>query len=373
MRYKIIAIVSLLFMLSCSNNQSIELDENPPDNSILFTDQQIELSGIEIGKAQILSLSSGIDCKGKIMAKPQNRAKVSVPMNGHIKEIFIQEGQPVNKGDRLIVLEHPDYIRLQKEYLQAKSQFDYVEKEIERQRILSNNDAGVGKQLEKTEAEYEELQATLASLKLELDLINIDAAGLNPDNIRSLITIYAPITGNVNNLDVTLGEFSNPEDVMLEIINNNDFLIELQVFERDIHKIEVGQNVSYECSMPESKGNAHFAEIVYVGNFVDDVSKTFKVQASPNECSLGMRHGIYVDAKISVTSNRVQALPESSVFKDDDRTFVFTVHADTIFRRLFIETGIKENGFYEVLKPANFTETVVIKGGNYILAELEKE
>ena len=90
------------------------------------------------------------------------------------------------------------------------------------------------------------------SLKAELKFLNLNPEKITAENINGSVYVYAPISGNINELNIAVGQFVSSDDVLFELINNNDFYLELNVFERDIHKIEIGQKVKYSCSVKES-------------------------------------------------------------------------------------------------------------------------
>lgn len=373
-RFLAIATTSLFFFAACGADETEQAEEeNVPGTEISFSRQQVQVAGIETGEIQNKNLSAKIDCKGKIEALPQNRAKISVPKAGYVKQIFVNNGQNVRKGKALLSLQHPAYIDVQKNYLQAKSRLAYIEKEYERQKVLAQNNAGTGKVLEKTKAEYEEMRTELMALKLQLQLLNIEAEKLNVENIRSTITIFAPISGNINEILITTGQYVEPQEMLFEIINNSESNIDLQVFERDIHKIAVGQKVTYECNIPESKDSVHWAEIVDIGNQVDEITKTFRVHAKPKACHTGMRHGIYVNAQILLSGREVPVVPEEALVQEGDEYFLFVAKNDTLFEKHDVETGLREGGFVEIKNRDLAGKKIVIQGANYIIAEMGKE
>jgi len=364
----------LSFLFSCQKQETNEENEkNPEKNIISFSKEKVKLADIETGKLLTKHISEKIHCKGKIIAKPQNRYKYSAKISGYIKKIHILNGQSIKKGHLLLSLEDPSYIETQKDYLKIKSKTEFLKKEFERQKTLSENNAGTGKIYEKSKTEYEQSLADFEAIKLTLKMININPDKLNTNNIRSIINLYAPIKGNINELNISTGQYVKPEDVLLEIINNEDFLIELNVFEKDIHKIQIGQLLYYDCSISGSKDSMHTAEIISIGNYVDPETKTFKVQAAPKENYNGMRHGIFVNAQINLSENKLKVLPDEAVFFDDGISYAYIAENDTVFYKQEVNTGISENGFTEIKNSELFEKTFIIKGANYIKAEFEKE
>jgi cobalt-zinc-cadmium efflux system membrane fusion protein len=202
----IIFTVALLIIFSCGNKKvENEKVSEVKSEKITFTKDQIALAGIETGVLELKPVSAKIMCKGRVEAMPESRAKISVPMSGYISKILVHNGSLVAKGQAILVLQHPDYIELQKKYLQAKSKFEFLEKDYHRQKSLADQNAGTGKIFEKTKSDYEELKIEISALKLQLKMLNINSENLTSENIKSEITVFSPLTGNVNEVWITLG------------------------------------------------------------------------------------------------------------------------------------------------------------------------
>lgn len=370
----IIYVFILLILFSCEDKKE-EVSESSVQvaDKIILSAEKIDLAGIVTGKLQSKKISEKIYCKGRIMAKPQNRVKYSAPVEGYIKRIFIQNGKKVNRGSLLITLEHPNFISLQKDFLKVRSNLEYLEQEFERQRVLNESNAGKKKDFQKIKSEYEQAKVEFSAFKLELRMININPDKLNFENIRSTVNLYAPISGNVNEVNISIGQYVNNQNVLFEIINNDDFYIELDVFERDIHKITINQKLTYDCSIPESRDSIHTAEIVSVGNYIDPVTKTFKVHAKPLKFEPGMRHGIFINAQINLSEASVNVVPDEAVIREGENTYIFTFENDSVFIKKLVQTGIQTDGFTEILNDDLSDKLIVLQGANYIKADSESE
>jgi cobalt-zinc-cadmium efflux system membrane fusion protein len=370
---QILVFISLLLFISCNEEKEKELSEQSPSDKITFTKQKMDLAGIQTDYIDSVIVSDQITCTGRIKARAQNRASISVPFEGFINKIIVREGQYVNKNSILLYLQHPEYIELQKLYLQNKADLELFEKEYQRQKSLNENGAGTGKVYEQVLTQYEKLKVEIKALELKLELLNINANQISSGNIIKSVPVLSPVDGIINELDVSLGQFIKPEDMLMNIIGNNGFFLELDVFEKDINKIEKDQIVLIDCNMPESNLISHSGYITHIGNMVDDMSKTFKVIAEPSEQYSGMRQGIFLNAKINVSEEKMPALPENSIVNEEDRKFVFIAQSDTTFVKQYVTTGINSNGLVAIVSPNLIGKRIVVEGTNYLKAELESE
>lgn len=370
---QILFITFLLLLYSCNSDNIIVEEKKDNPDQISFTRDKTDLAQIKTATIKERPVAEQISCTGRIIAKPQNRAKISLPYAGYVKTINIQEGQFVKKNKVMLTLEHPDFIEAQKLYLQSKSELEMMKKEYERQKTLQNNGAGTGKVYEKAVAEYEQLKIEVQALKLKLNLVNINTDLIEKGTLISSIPVIAPIDGIINELNVSIGQFIQPEEVMMEIIGDKGFQFSLQVFEKDINRVDIGQKVIIDCNMPESLHTSHFGHVTSIGNFVDDMSKTFTVIAEPDEQYPGMRHGIFINSIIHLEEELKPVLPETAIAEDGDKTYVFIATTDTSFIRQYVKTGIGEFGYIIILEPDLKGKNVVVEGANYLKAEMISE
>ncbi len=109
------------------------------------TPEQMKAVGIGIGVIEQQNLTSVVKASGQLTVPPQNKAVVNALVGGVIRRINVVEGQQVRKGQVVVTIENPDFIRLQQDYLTSKDNIVYLAQEYERQRVLKEADAGIGK------------------------------------------------------------------------------------------------------------------------------------------------------------------------------------------------------------------------------------
>jgi len=95
---------------------------------------QFKSSGMALGLADTIRVRDEVNTQGYIDVPPENRAVISAPMPGFIKQAPLIVGDRVKKGQRVIVLENPDFVALQQAFLEASAQQEYLKTEYERQK-----------------------------------------------------------------------------------------------------------------------------------------------------------------------------------------------------------------------------------------------
>jgi len=367
----ILMIISLVTVISSCNReeQSEPVGETP--SVITLDDKQMESAGIETGYMRETTLTSKISCNGNIETPPSNRAKISSLMSGYVKEIFVFDGKYVTKGENIALLENPEFLMMQKEYLTEKSRLDYLEQNYQRQTELNEKNINALKEYQRVKSEWEQSQVSLASLEENLKILGCNTDELSIGNLVSVFSVKAPINGYIEGINIAIGQFVQPAEVITELVNRKEFLIVLRVFEKDIARIMQGQVVSFLCPDPRSMVKEHFGKVIYSGQKIDQISRTFMVYAKPDEDYENLRHGMMIRADIHVEDKDVMTLPVESVVYSDQGEIVFIKDGNS-YRPVKIETGITDNERVEIINHQDLEgREIVLKGGVYLLSAIK--
>ena len=374
-------IVAALFiaLLSCnggkkSGDEAKEVEVLPEDIVELRGDQ-IKLAKIETGAIELRSLSGTLKVSGTVGVAPQNLATVCMPMGGFIKSTTLMPGNAVNKGQTLAILENQEFVDIQQNYLEAKNKLEFAEAEFKRHTELYKDDVYSKKSVQGVTSDYKNLKAQVKALEQKLSLIGINPASLQEDNISSSIALFSPISGYVKAVNVNIGKFVAPSDVLFEIVNSDKLFLELTLFEKDADKVSTGQKIRFFIN---NETEQHEAIIYQTGKSIN-TDKTYKVYASvPGSCK-NVLPGMYVNAIIEASSNKVTSVPTESVVSFDDKDYIFIFDKDkeeggkpfTEYRMIQVHKGVNDNGYSEIVLPEGFdikTAKVVVKGAYNLLS-----
>ncbi len=312
-------------------------------------------------------------------------------MGGIIKSTPLLQGSTVSKGQVIAVLQNQEFVQLQQDYLESKSQLELTDSEYKRQQTLASQNVNAQKTVQQARANYQGALARENALKQRLQLINISPSGLTATNIRSQINIYAPISGYVTKVNVNTGKFVNPNDVMFEIVNSSNLHVELNVFEKDAARVKPGQRVRFTLTNDTTEQNA---VVQLVGGEIN-ADKTVTVHA----IAKGSRNfipGTYLKAFIEAGSSQVMALPVGAVVDFEGKKYIFLAketkkdpahkHSEEEteaesekageshhFEMVAVTTGISDGGYIEVVLPKNLDikGKVVLKGTYDLLSKLK--
>lgn len=372
MYLKNISILSLsviLILSSCSGKKEEEktVYENTKfkekdQNTVQMSDKQLQSIGLTTTTVQEKTMQKLVRLNGKVEIAPSHISSISSIMGGHIKSINVINGSHFSKGQVLAVVEDPQFIQLQQDYLVTKAQLESARLNLSRQKDLNITKATSDKILQTAQADYSTLNATLKGLEEKLRIIGINAKGLNSSNIRSRINVYAPFSGFVSKILVNNGQYINPSDTLFELINPAGLLLELKVFENDVNDVKIGQEILvYNNQNPDKKSTAKIVSIVpSIENGGSSIAVA-KLSTSNPEFIKGM----YINAEVTINSRFTIGLPNESVVSFESKNYFFEDLGNKKYKLIPVNVGISDDQFTEILKTDNLKDKKIVRKGAY--------
>ena len=363
---------------ACQSNPQIMDEEvaSPDLSKITLTKDKIERSGIVLGKIEKQLLSDDVHARGKVKVLPQNRASVVAFMGGVIKQIKVNAGQMVQKGQLLATYASPELINIQEDYIRAKSGLDYISKNYERQKNLMDKQINSEKEFQNIEAEFISAKGNFSACQAKIELLNLNSEMLDRGEISQKIAILSPINGLVSNVNVNIGKYAEEQEVLFEIINNTKVVLEIMVFEKDIHLVKEGQRVTFS---PTTQTSLQFeAKVTALGAMVEPDARVIKVVAEIEKVDKNLVPGLFVSTEIHTSEQYLDALPEEAVIIESelDKYGFYTTDdpnaEETTFHRFDLITGYAEDGYVHVQPKSTLPENarIVLSGIYYIKSEI---
>ena len=365
-----------LLIFSCSNKEetsrSLDADKKSKINQFIhLTPEQLKNSGIIIGKPEQKNISSVLKVNGKIEVPPQNMISISVPMGGYLKETKLIPGMLIKKGEVIATLEDQQYINLQQEFLTTKNKLVFLEKEFERQKELNQSKASSDKIFQEAENNFKEQKIILKSISEKLRLIGINPDKLDENNLSRTINLFAPINGFVSLVNVNIGKYVNPSDVLFELINPDDIHLVLTVFEKDVQLIAIGQKLLAFTNNDASKKFP--CEILLISQNLNS-DRSVDVHCHFDSFDKSLIPGMYMNAEICYNTNDALVLPDEAIVNFESKNYVFISTSSTDFEMQEVTIGESENGFTQLLN-ADFIKkkNVVVKNAYNLLMALKNK
>jgi cobalt-zinc-cadmium efflux system membrane fusion protein len=366
-------LLSCILLVACSESKNpaaiktISVADTTDLGAVNLTEAQLKMANLQFGTLQLKTVHKTLKVSGHMDVPPSNIVSISIPMGGYVKNTSLIPGHFVKKGSVMATLEDPSYIQLQQDYLTAKSKLEYVEADYIRQKGLNETKATSDKIYQMAKTDFESQKYLVKSLSEKLKLIGLNPANLNENNISRTIHFTAPINGYITKVNVNIGKYVNPTDVLFEIVDPSDLHLRLTVLENDATNLKIGNTVNfYSNNNPTKK---HIAHIAVITPNIGEESTTDVHCHLVNE-KINLFPGTFVNAEVELNNAKVNAVPEDAVVKWQNKDFVFVKSGASSFKMIPVVTGVSSNGLIEIQAELG-NQQIVIKNAYTLLMKLK--
>ncbi|WP_209331113.1 efflux RND transporter periplasmic adaptor subunit [Lunatimonas salinarum] len=366
-------VLSLLVLSACGkgNDQSIEIDQEGDPNEIIINQVQFEKAKMQLDSLADHVFADAILTNGTVSIPAEGRFEVSSYFGGNIVVFDLLVGQKIQKGQVLFTIENPQFVQMQRDYLDAMSQLSYLKSDYERQKTLRAENISSQKNFAKAESDYKSTLAITESLRKKLQMVNIATTELDASKITSRANIYAPISGYIESINVNQGTYLNPSDIALSIINKDHLHINLHVFEQDAVSLQADQLVTFY--LPDNKSREFKGKIFLLGQSINE-KRMLNVHVHLDNEKEGelLVPGMFIEAKIGIKSNKKTALPTSAVINSDEVNYVLVLDKQEndlyYFQKVKVDIGLQDDKMVEILNANDFdTNALFLTNGGFQL------
>jgi cobalt-zinc-cadmium efflux system membrane fusion protein len=375
-------------------------------STVVLTAEQMKSIGIELGTLEKKQLTASLKANGILKVPNQNRASATASLGGTIKNILIQTGTSVSKGQTIATISNNTFITMQEEYLSTLAKTELANAEYDRQKTLKEGNAASQKIFQQAEAELKSLQAKKSSLQKQLELIGISTQSLTVNNIQSAVNITSPINGTISNIMVNIGSYVEANNPMAEIVDNSQLHLDLYVYEKDLQKLKEGQIIHF--TLTNNPGKEYDAKIYAISNTFEENTKAVAVHATVLGNKTGLIDGMSITAIVSLENATVDAVPTNAILNSEGQDFIFIVvnenkaelqseeaehkhdehgHThdevektkptkdETTFEKILVKKGTTDVGYSEItlLKKIPADSKIVVNGAFFILAKMTNQ
>jgi cobalt-zinc-cadmium efflux system membrane fusion protein len=374
-KYIIISLV--LTICACStepqngttDTQKSGSDSTMTEQVVSMNSEQLKSAGIEVGTPQFENISGVLSLQGTIDVPPQSMVSLSFPLGGYLKSTKMLPGMHVRKGQVLAELEDMQFIQLQQDYLTAKERLLLSESEFNRQRELNVSKASSDKVFQQAKAEMETQRILTNALGQKLEVIGINPAGLRAEKISKSVSIVSPINGFVSKVNVNVGKYTSPTDMLFELVDPSDVHLVLNVFEKDLNSLSVGQHVTaFTNSDPDKKFQA---EVILITKSLDQ-DRMAEVHCHFDRYNPSLSPGMFMNGEVSVKNNKTLTVPEDALVRWENKFYVFTAHGNGRFEMINVKPGVINHGKQQIeAVQINNNTHLVVKNAYALLMKIK--
>ncbi|NPA13091.1 MAG: efflux RND transporter periplasmic adaptor subunit [Aquificae bacterium] len=315
---------------------------------------------------------------GSVIA--DNYAKVSTKLMAKILDIKVKEGDTVQKGQLLAVLDDSELKQnikeakagleeLAKAREEAKSGlkaaeagYQFAKRTYERFKNLYKDNAVSKQQLEEIETKMIGAKAQVDAIKAKLKQLDAKEkqvkAKLNYIKImQGYAYVKAPFNGVVIKKMNDVGDMAAP-GMPIFIIGDKNLRFLTMVDEKLINSVNIGDTIEVNV---ETIGKTYDATVIEKSNSVDPVNRTFKVKAElPFDPEL--KPGMYGKVRIKIGEEEKILIPKSALVRWGQLDAVYTVDEKGIAHLTFVKVGEEIDGKVEILSGLKPGDVIVVSG-----------
>ncbi len=260
------------------------------------TSKEVKLAPkVKLGEVAIKPFTHEIRVQGNV--ETDQDITLSAEMGGLITKVNVKEGQTVRQGSIVATV---DASVLSSNVQELKTQLEYAEYMLEKQKELQKRGVGSEFDLETAKNQVNSLKASMQSLNTQ----------------RGKAVIRAPFTGVIDQVFAKEGQMAGPGAPIVRLVNNKNVDIVSTISEKHLSKVKVGTPI--RVSFPNYSDTTLELKVSNVGNYIEPTNRTFRIMANIPNNSLLLPNML---AEVSITDMYVDSgmvVPSKSILKDQN-------------------------------------------------------
>ena len=181
-----------------------------------------------------------------------------------------------------------------------------------------------------------------------------------------LVSIEAPISGNIVERNVSLGSSVDPSTTLFKIMDLSMVIMEGEVFEDYLPSVKMGQRARVHLnSYPDE---IFEAKIIFISAVLDPETRSATIWVHVDNRHGKLKPEMFGEVAIVVGSNiQTIAVPVDAVIEDGPNKFVFVENGE-LYQKVDVVTGLSDDVYVEIVDGLYPGDVVVTQGNHQLLA-----
>ena len=284
---------------------------------------------VSLGKVVRENVASDYRLPGSVVV--DERIEISSRITAYVKEIRVKEGQTVNIGDTLAILDGADIegaIRESRAALgKATAAMEKTKMDLQRYQNLFDKDSATDNELRVAQLHYEVAKGNIAAA---------NASNLTAKSQRRYVTINSPVSGVVVERAKQPGDLATPGAPLITIESRNQLLFETYISEHQVQQITPGMAATVTIDAIENK--EFHAKILRIVPSGDPVTRRYLVKLSLDD-GADLLPGMFGRVSFVFSEESIFALPKSAIVERAGLRGAYVVTPDNIARFRWLRFG----------------------------------
>jgi HlyD family secretion protein len=322
----------------------------------------------EVEKPTVMDIVEKTVTTGSIV--PKKEITVKSRMSGIVNEVFVEPGDTVKTGDRVISIRLvPDNLNLNKAELdlkKARLSLDTAQRDLEKQKSLHESQLIAGAALDKSTLAYQLAKEDVEWAENNLQLLK-EGASEKSGQVSNIV--FSPSSGTILEVPVKAGgsviesNTFNEGTTVASIADMGNLVFEGQLDESEIGKVRPGMELIISiAALSETKLPARLDFIAPKG-VVNQGSVQFPIKAyiTPPP-GLLLRAGYSASADIVLgRAEKALAVREQNVLFESEKTFVEVATGPAAFSKREVTLGLSDGIHVQVKSGLSADESIKVQ------------
>ena len=299
-------------------------------------------AGVRTGKPKQAQLSSGKTALGRLSFNMNKLAVVSPFADGVIRNVFVESGQVVKKGQLLAEVNSPALADAKSALVKALVDEERTRLAFKREEYLLTNKVA-------TKQDFENAQAIYATSVSEVErsrqqLLNF---GLTKEEVKqlektrsssSILPLRAPFDGTVVERTAVLGMAVEVGTSLIQVADLSTMWLELSVPEGDAVQLQPGAEVLAKFdAFPDETFDG---ELIWIAAQIDESTRTVNARVLLPNPDNRLKSGLFGTATITETkAQSCLTVPSEAVQTINGKSIIFAKLEDDLYEARVVQTG----------------------------------
>ena len=346
----------------------------PGDVEVVLSADALAKIGIKTSTIAAVDASASVQVPGSVMPNAYREVKVTPIVGGIVTKVPVGLGDPVRRGDPVVVLFSAELADAQTKYLSMAAMLEADHRKLERTQQLVAIGAASRQELEEITAVHTSHETEVESARqrlLQLGLTRNQMDALNsPAQVVSTVTVPAPIDGVITGRTANSGQVVAMGQELVVVTDLSNVWIIGDLYEQDFQAVQVGSDAT--ITTPVYTSSTFRGRVAYIDPRVDAQARTAKVRVEVPNRDGRLRLGMYVSMVFTTRGKeRAIVVPRAALQALGERTVVYLPVKDEEgkFIQREIRVGQSIGDGYTVLAGLKGGDVVVTEGSFFLRAE----
>lgn len=316
--------------------------------------EQQKLIGVKTVKVDIRPLQKTIRTVGRLEADERKLATVNAKIEGWVEKLYVEvTGSYIKKGQPLVEIYSPELVATQQEFLNALKWAKQPTDSPQEQNKNSSTDISL--------LLAQDAAATLEAARQRLLLWDISASQIKKieesGKVIRTLTLYSPVNGFITQKMAVSGMKVMPGEKLFDVADLSSIWVIADIYEYELPLIKVGNHAL--ITLTYLPGKEFSSQIDYIYPSISAETRTVKIRLKLNNPNYQLKPQMFANVELKINLGKKLMIPESGVIDTGKSMVAYVDLGNGAFEPREIKTGIRTDGYIEVLRGLKAGDKVV--------------